>query len=771
MKQFLIMVLIISTSIGVICPQKTIAQTLRGIVFQVIDQKDSAVVVGATLAIGQQQNVTDAWGYANLSVEASDKIHIHGQAMGYKSLDMDIKLMGRDTIQLLLEPDYTTLDAIEIANHKIVLNTTNALSTLQQKDLVRLQGNNLATILSNINGVTQMQTGATIGKPVVNGMHSNRLLILNNGVRQEGQQWGAEHAPEIDPYVAQTLTVVKGAEAIRYGAEAIGGVVIIEPAPLPQDSSIHAEVNVVGASNGRGLTTAAMLSGHHKAIPNWSWRAQGSYKKTGNIQTPTYYLENTGSREMNYSFQSAYNREHFQIGAYYSLFHTNLGIFSGAHIGNMSDLQAAINRGRPLTEGSFSYDINAPKQEVWHHLIKLNAHFHLNDYWHAAIVYGLQLDNRKEFDIRRGGRTSLPSLNLNLNTHTLNALVDYFNGRRWKTTLGIDAMLQENKYDGTTATRQLIPDYNAQSVGAYALSKWSFSRFQLEAGLRYDYKYLTALGYRNGVLFGNRHHFHNVSGSIGVAVPWRGIGDFKSNIATAWRPPSINELYSSGLHHGAAAIEYGDSTLKAEQSVKWMNSFDAIPCSWLKLSVELYAHYFHGYIYLSPTGTYEQGLNGAFPVFQTLQTNARFLGADVMVFVQPWKAWQYNIKAAFIQAKDISNNAYLPMIPTTRITQGITWKPTVNIKGIQEPYIALEHLWVDKQHHYTIGSDFAPPPNAYQLWNVNMGTAFKIGKQALGIHLSIMNLTNTVYKDYMNRFRYYANDMGRNIMLRLHYKF
>lgn len=40
--------------------------------------------------------------------------------------------------------------------------------------------------------------GLLLPNPVIHGLHSNRILILNNEVRQEGQQWGADHAPEID---------------------------------------------------------------------------------------------------------------------------------------------------------------------------------------------------------------------------------------------------------------------------------------------------------------------------------------------------------------------------------------------------------------------------------------------------------------------------------------------------------------------------------------------------------------------------------------------
>jgi iron complex outermembrane receptor protein len=225
-----------------------------------------------------------------------------------------------------------------------------------------------------------LQTGATIGKPVVNGMHSNRLLILNNGIRQEGQQWGAEHAPEIDPFIAQNISVVKGSEAIRYGAEAIGGVVIIEPPALPSDSTIHAEVNLVGASNGRSGTVSGMLSGNFKKIPALAWRIQGTAKRSGNLQTADYFLDNTGSKELNYSAALGYNKEHMGFDLFFSHFNTELGIFKESHIGSTEDLYSHIEHGRPFDNGSFYYAIDAPKQQVVHNLFKATGHIHLNDH-------------------------------------------------------------------------------------------------------------------------------------------------------------------------------------------------------------------------------------------------------------------------------------------------------------------------------------------------------------------------------------------------------
>lgn len=740
------------------------------LVIKILDNKTGEPVPGAAISCNTSNTVTDADGLGILEDVCRGKLDVTVHAIGYATATKSITFNDGDTILIRPVPNSRALDAIEITGHRQALNTTTSVTTLQQSDLDKVRGDNLATALSSITGVTMLQTGATIGKPVVNGMHSNRLLILNNGIRQEGQQWGSEHAPEIDPFIASNISVVKGAEAIRYGAEAIGGVVIVQPGVLPSDSSIHAEVNAVGESNGRSGTISGQLSGNMKKLPALSWRVQGTAKKSGNFSTPDYYLDNTGVRETNYSATLGYNKAHFGVEAFYSHFNTTLGIFKGSHIGSTEDLITRINNGRPFDDGSFYYDIDAPKQQVVHDLLKLNGHLHLNDYFHFNVQYGFQNDNRKEYDVRRGGRSSIPSLNLSLLTHTLDATLEYFDGDHWKATLGYNGLLQSNTYDAATATRQLIPDYNTTGSGVYLISRYIHHAYELEAGVRYDYKYLTALGYRDGQLYGGKHTFSNVSTSLGVLVPVSNRFEFRSNIGTAWRPPTVNELYSAGLHHGAADIEYGDSTLRSEKSIKWVNSLRVEPLSWLHADMDAYVHYFNNYIYLNPTGAFEERLNGAFPVFQTMHTNAGFIGTDISAQAVFLKQFEYSLKLSVIRAKDLSNDRYLPMIPSDKWVNAIQWKPLFMPRSLQQSYVRLEHVWVTRQTRYTSGSDFAPPPAAYQLLNVSTGATLKAGNHELVFNLGINNLTNTLYKDYLNRFRYYAHDIGRNITLRLTYR-
>ena len=200
---------------------------------------------------------------------------------------------------------------------------------------------------------------------MIHGLQGYRILILNNGIRQEGQQWGNEHAPEIDPFIAQKISVIKGANAVRYGSDAMAGVILVEPNDLPDKASVTGEVNLVGLINGKTGIASAILQGYFDKIKGFSWRVQGTLKKGGNTNTPNYYLKNTGVQESNFSYALNYHRKNWGLETYYSQFKTKIGIFSSAHVGNLTDLQAAFNSNKPQDSlATFSYDIARPYQDI-----------------------------------------------------------------------------------------------------------------------------------------------------------------------------------------------------------------------------------------------------------------------------------------------------------------------------------------------------------------------------------------------------------------------
>jgi len=714
---------------------------------------------------------TDGHGFYRFSSLCNGIYTLHFKSIGFEEHNKELNLTKNETVNSALMHSSIVLHHVEVIGHQSTLKTTAVVNSLTQEQLKETKGDVLAAILQKVPGVNMLQTGATIAKPVIHGMHSNRILILNNGIRQEGQQWGNEHAPEIDPFIAKNIRVIKGAESVRYGAEAIGGVILVEPPPLPIQTEIHGEIDIIGQTNGQGGATAATLDGGIKHLPGFHWRLQGSAKRLGDIKSANYFLNNTGVKEINYSTTLAYKTNFAQFELYYSHFETELGIFQGAHIGSVEDLESRIENGQPFITYPFSYTIHAPRQKIKHDLLKLKTHADFENGARIDIQYGVQRNVRKEYDMRRGGRSSIPSLDLALTSQNMDITYDYLNHEDLRSIIGVNLAVQVNNNIPGTFTTPLIPNYDAYHAGLFVIERWIKPAYEWEMGLRYDYKYFDAAGYRlDSIYYAGTRTFHHFSGSMGATWHLHKTLDLQSNIGLAWRPPAINELFSDGLHHGTAAVEIGNDQFKSEQGIKWMNAVQ-FHLPQFDLEINAYANYLKNYIYLHATGEFWESLRGAFPIFQYKQTDALFWGMDLTAHYEMAKGLHYHVKGSLVRAKDTKNDRYLPWIPSDRIENTLRWTETNDTPEATPFFLQIQHQWIARQNRYNPGSDFAPPPNAYGLIHILGGTSLRFNQQTLHLHAGVNNLLNKTYKEYMNRFRYYAHDMGRNITLKLNYTF
>ncbi|MFN5337150.1 MAG: TonB-dependent receptor [Bacteroidota bacterium] len=690
--------------------------------------------------------------------------------IGHKEINRSITLNASTTSQtFLMEEEAVDLAGVEVHGHQEVVQTTTSVSSLYGEALLQSRGESLGESLKRVAGVTTFSTGNTISKPVIHGLHSNRILILNNGIRLEGQQWGAEHAPEIDPFLADELTVIKGAETVRFGPEAMGGVILVNPPALPTSKKKITEINLIGNSNGESGNLALAHAGGSAKIPGLGYRLQGATKRAGNIRTPGYVQDNTGMQEMSLSSALGYSSKKLGAEVYYSYFSTTLGILRDSHTGNLTDLQQIIKNGRPFSEGEFSYAIDNPKQDVVHHLAKVKAHYHLQPSWKLNVQYGFQSNRRKEFDRRRGNLNARPSLDLELFTNTAEISLDHQLKSQWTGSAGISLIQQANSNVPGTGVTPLIPNYDMFNAGMYLIEKYMKGPLEIEAGLRYDIRNIRAARYLGNQLEESNLQYQNGAAFLGAMYQVSPSLSLSSNLGTAWRPPNVNELFSQGLHHGAAAVELGDKNLSAENSLKWVNSLEL---DGKKGNLELtgYVNRIQNYIYLNPTGQTFVSLRGTFNVYEYLQANALFYGIDLSGSYGFGQQWEGYFKGSLIRAKNMETQAYFPFIPSDRMDVGLSYSFGKPEEGQGKNRITLSSLGVARQSREP-DFDLAPAPPAYSLVNLGYSRKAQLGKNQFTASLLVTNLLDTEFKEYMNRFRYFTADMGRNIQLKLNYQF
>ncbi len=706
--------------------------------------------------------------------------HVQASLVGYKTLDTLIIITTNRNIKLFLKADVLHLEEVHVNAQKIQKQEVETItkSEITGAQLQQTRGENLGDALKGIAGVDVIYSGPTIAKPVIHGLHSNRILILNNGVRQEGQQWGSEHAPEIDPFIATKLSVIKGAASIRYGSDAIGGVVLVEPADMPTEKSLGGEINLVGIDNGKMYTGSGILQGaFDKKLSGLSYRVQGTYRKAGNLQAPNYYLDNTGLLEEDYSADIAYTMAHYGINVYYSKFNSDLGIYTGAHVGNPSELLQAFSGQKPVEQYGFSYAIKRGYQTVNHDLLKASAFIKDVSFGKLEATFARQTDIRQEFDFHIPYTSSgvdlsnAPQVYFQLITHTAELIWEHKAWNHITGSIGANFITQGNVFKGLTY-RSLIPNFRNYGGGLFIIEKWTKDKLTLEAGVRYDYKWQQEYMLNNNSLEVETptQQYSNVTSTLGAIYRFSPKVSLNANAGNAWRAPSVYELYAYGIHGSTSTFEIGDSLLKAERAYNFTAS---LRYEGKEFEAELgaYANFIYNYIYLQPQpGKYAVTYQGSFPLFYFTQTDALFKGIDLDVKWHATKHLLFEPKATLVFANDLKTQDYLVLIPPQRFqaTVEYRWK---ELSGLSDVFFNIGGIYVPEQTRVPPNSDFVPPPKSYSLLTASIGLSIPVAKQKINISLRGENLLNTAYRDYLNFFRYYADNPGRSIQLRIQVPF
>ncbi len=736
-------------------------------------------------------------------------------------LDCDVKeftiVINRDTKKdFLLEHHVDELDQIQVtADVHDDHESTQSSTRISKETIESYSGATLGDALNSVAGVSALKTGNSVVKPVIHGLHSSRVVLVNDGLRQQDQEWGVEHAPNIDVNTASSIEVIKGANALRYGGDAIGGTIVISPERILVKDTLMGKVILNGQSNGRGGSVSSTFSKYRDS--GWYQRGTFTYKRLGDYEAPDYVLSNTGSELGAVNVATGFKKFEYGFNINYSFYQTELGILRASHIGNASDLVRSINSGQPTVIRPFTYEVNEPKQAVVHHGLRLDGYRRIAGLGKLELDYSLQFNNRQEFDIRRGENSGRASLDIDLLTQTASAFLNIDRYENTDLEVGIDGMFQINKPDASTGVRRLIPDYNSYRIGAFA--SWMHQpsdQWILDAGLRYDRFTIDAqkfyiqsrwedLGYDeqfpdfevsetgNQILTNPQLDYNLLAFTMGAKHIFNDHYDVAINLSSANRAPNASELFSDGLHHALATIELGQLDLKQERSYKLNTTFH-VNKNQLDVEVNPYFNHITDFIQLIPTGI-ETTTRGAFPVWQYQQLDARLLGVDVSysydfiskkieelsrddLLVTIKKIARLDGHASYIYGDDLTGDQPLIDMPPAQFTNRLTWYQ-LGLKNfsafVSNQTVLAQNRFPDNDYIVTVPADngqfedalvrISQPPSAFSLWDVGVDYAFAKAKLAL----TVSNVFNTRYRNYLNRQRFYADEIGTNIQLQFIY--
>ena len=740
----------------------------------VLDAETDAPLPSVAVVSGKYHVLSDTSGKAIIDLsKLTDRSVVTFGLTGYTPLSLsvaELRALGGSPRIVRLAFATTSLKGVSVEAERPL---PSAVAVGERLDAEELRGSvteSLAEVLQSVKGLSMISSGTTSSVPVIQGMSGERILIVADGVRQEGQQWNADLGPEVDAASAGSITVLKGAESVRFGSDALGGVILVEEAPLPYgERRFGGEAALQYGSNGHSMGGRSMLEGAFGAQRAFGYRLGGSYTDGGDRSTAKYILNNTGVKEFTLGTSLGWRRPRYGAELSYSLTGHREGIMYEAKMGNAEQLRERIDRGQPLSLLPFSRKIDYPYHSGMHQYLSAKGFYRPGGIGTFSLQLSYQRDDQDEYHYRRMNRSEIPSVSLTLHNVQTDLKWSRTYLEKWSTEAGMQGSYIKNTNLPGTGVVPLIPNYVEASAGLYAIQKYHSELWGVEGGVRGDFSYLDALGIdAYSQTYGGQRRFTNFTYTVGGH--WHITPELQlvSNIGSAWRAPHVGELWSNGIDATGSLYLKGDETMKSERSTKWIASL-TYSGERISAGVEGYLTRVDGYIYKEPTGDFFTVVSGVYPLFAYRQTSATLHGADAELTWKPLSWLEYHVTGGMIWAEERQTGRYLPYIPPFRLSQELTF----SLPFWEKSFIEAGHRYVAEQKRFDPATDLIPfAPPAYNLFELRAGTTYRFkDDSSLTFLLSIENLLNLQYKEYTNMARYYAHEAGRDIRVSLRYSF
>ncbi|MCG8310940.1 MAG: TonB-dependent receptor [Cytophagales bacterium] len=747
-----------------------------------IISSEGDVLPNATILVnGKDVYTSDVHGDFSVSVKNHGRYTLQFTFIGYDTLVTPVDVHGREIhLDIILKPQEIELNEVIIVGDHFKTGRMEQSQTVQTVDAEFLKQQNAGTLINSIQkipGISAINTGVGIAKPVIRGMSFNRVLVMDKGIKQEGQQWGADHGLEIDQYDPERIEIVKGPSSLLYGSDAIGGAIRILPPSLPVGDHLSGDLFMTYKTNNQLFGTSAGLQG---ARDDKFFRLRLSIQDFGDYTVPANSfvyngyvlpiynnrLKNTAGNERNVSLSGGIHKKWGSTSITISNFHQKAGLFPGA---------IGIPREYQLEDDGDSRNIDLPRQVVNHLKIISNTTLILGEDWLEMDLGYQHNDRREEGAPHAHGYQPVVdgNLALGLNLKTFSANIRYNNnlGEKINGVFGLQGQWQDNRHAGFEF---LLPDFQSGNMGAYIYQEYSPShKFSMNAGVRYDYGMRDIDAYvepdyttpesedsvvRNPDIY---RQFNNVSAALGFSYYPDIYFNTKLNIGTSFRMPTAPELSSNGVHHGTFRHERGDPDLDSERGVQADLNMTYQRNS-LYVLITPFTGYYNQYIYLAPQAEFSE-LPAGGQVYQYTQHDAFFTGLECSFEYELMRNLHFRTAMEYVWNKNLETDLPLPFTPPFSIYGELEYGKNVSNSPIKYYFFRANYHYfadqdrVDRNEHPTPG---------YDLVTLAGGFDFEMSHHTAQVRLSVHNLFDTPYMNHLSRYRLLnLPEQGSNIVL------
>jgi len=720
--------------------------------------------------------------------------------IGYKLIAETIDLATTTTKDFMLEEAVMELNEVVVtglSKSAEKRRTPTPITTISTAELRALNASNIIDAIASRPGIDQVTTGPGISKPVIRGLGFNRVVVVNDGIRQEGQQWGDEHGIEIDEYGVNRVEILKGPASLAFGSDAMAGVINFLPAPTLPKGKISGSVLANYQTNAGLIGGSADLAGN---INDYIWDVRYSGKESHAYQNAyDGYVFNSGFKENNLSGILGVIKSWGYSNIHFSVYDMMPGIVEGERDSASGQFIKPVAIGGEegeaiATEDDFrSYTPQVPFQKIHHYKAVSNSSFVLGN-GSLKTILGWQQNRRQEY-----GEILTPDeygLYFFLNTVNYDIRYNLPELNKWNISVGANGMYQKSQNKGTEF---LIPDYHLFDFGIFALARKSFEKLDVSGGLRFDTRqekadalYLDAFGERTDHPDGDSFlqfsdidaQFQGFSGSIGATYQFSEQVFAKLNLSKGFRTPNIAEISANGVHEGTVNYIIGVPTLKAESSWQWDFAL-GVNSHYITAELDLFSNKINNYIYLEKLSRSMGGdsLTDGYATYKYTSGDAHLYGSELSIDVHPAPIDWLHFENGFswvraVQADQPDSTRNLPFTPAPKLTSELK----ANVKKIGKNLVnGFFMIGVDnyfRQDHFysAYGTETATP--GYTLLNVGLGADFVSNNRTLfSLFINANNLTDVAYQNHLSRLKYEAvnnvtgrmgvYNMGRNVSVKL----
>lgn len=685
--------------------------------------------------------ITDVEGFFKINDLPEGTYKIVASYIGFKTYSATVTLnKGTNSLNINLLPSAIEIEGVVVSTPFHNLQRENVMK-VEQAQLADLRNKGALTLsdgITEIAGVESVTTGVGIGKPVIRGLSSNRVLVYTQGIRLENQQFGNEHGLGVNDAGIESVEVIKGPASLLYGSDALGGVIYLNPEKFEQAGETGGDVNLNYFSNTEGLSANAGIRTSGSRL-KFLFRAAAAshvdYKGGDGLRV-------TNSRFKEYDLKTG-------IGYQSSTIKTEVRYnYNNSDLGIPEEIGEQTKRRSPDT----------PFQEIENHILSSNTDIFLKN-TSLKLIFGFTANDRKEFE---ESSNSGPALHMDLNTFNYNLQYHLPKGKRLETIVGLQGLRQTNKNFGEEV---LIPDATTTDVGILGTSHLHLEKSDMQFGLRFDYRGIHGDPNGNpdeeGFIPSLDRSFNSYNAALGYRSDLSDNIIGRINLASGFRAPNLAELTSNGVHEGTNRFEIGNPELDNEKNIQVDTALE-----FNNEHLEFYLNGFYNaisdYIFIEPNGEF-MGTNA---VFLYRQQNAYLYGGEIGLHLHPHPLDWLHVESNFetVTGK-LDNDDFLPLIPANSLTNTLRVEFEKKDKFLKNSYAFITLKSVFDQNKI---SDFETNTPGYNLLNVGIGGSLKLFDKDAKLRITANNLLDETYISHLSRLKQdgIAN-IGRNVTLGL----